>query len=169
MKKGSKMTPEQCKKISLGRIGKPAWNKGKRTSLTSHKFCGSRERLFLKDPDSSNALWERRVFCTKSCALKGNKRTLGKNLGASNPSWKGGITPSNALIRSSTSMNDWRKSVFERDDYTCKVCNSKGGELQAHHILAFAKFPALRFDLDNGLTLCKQCHRKTDNYAGKTR
>lgn len=33
--------------------------------------------------------------------------------------WKGGITPINITIRASDRYKFWRKSVFERDHYTC--------------------------------------------------
>jgi hypothetical protein len=147
--------------------GRPSHRKGQRSSGIGQKFCAECFALFEKDPDSSNALWLKRRFCSKSCALKGNKRTLGMFRGEANPSWKGGITPINALIRSSTPMVDWRKAVFKRDDYTCQGCNERGGKLHAHHIKAFSAYPELRFEISNGQTLCYSCHRKTDNYAGK--
>ena len=37
----------------------------------------------------------------------------------------------------------------------------------ADHIKDFALFPNLRLDINNGRTLCKSCHRKTDNYGFK--
>lgn len=52
----------------------------------------------------------------------------------------------------------WRLAVFERDKYTCRVCNTKGGILHAHHIKEWAKHSELRFDINNGLTLCRKCH-----------
>lgn len=55
---------------------------------------------------------------------------------------------------------EWRKSVFERDHYTCAICGQVGGELNAHHIRPFATHEELRFDIDNGITLCKECHKK---------
>lgn len=63
-------------------------------------------------------------------------------------------------IRNSTEYAEWRKNVFERDQYTCKACGRKGGEINAHHIKHFAKYPELRLELSNGVTLCKKCHRK---------
>lgn len=74
--------------------------------------------------------------------------------------YKGGITPENKLIRSSERMKWWSFSVLKRDEYTCQGCGIRGGELHAHHIKEFAKYKELRFELSNGLTLCKVCHRK---------
>lgn len=53
---------------------------------------------------------------------------------------------------------EWRTSVFERDLYTCTTCKLTGIYLEAHHIKSWSKHPELRYDLDNGLTLCKPCH-----------
>jgi 5-methylcytosine-specific restriction endonuclease McrA len=59
----------------------------------------------------------------------------------------------------------WRKAVFERDNYTCVFCNIKGGKLQADHIKPYCLYPDLRWELDNGRTLCFECHKKTDTYG----
>ena len=53
----------------------------------------------------------------------------------------------------------WREAVFKRDNYTCQCCgDNKGGNLQAHHIKNFLTHKHLRFDIDNGITLCQSCH-----------
>ncbi|MBI5940104.1 MAG: HNH endonuclease [Caulobacterales bacterium] len=57
-------------------------------------------------------------------------------------------------------LKRWRYDVFARDQFTCQDCgDDRGGNLHAHHIKPFANFPALRFDLANGVTLCEDCHR----------
>jgi 5-methylcytosine-specific restriction endonuclease McrA len=66
------------------------------------------------------------------------------------------------------SVQSWRKDVFERDDYTCQHCFQKGGKLNAHHIKPWAKFPELRYDIHNGLTLCVICHRIEHKNHGST-
>ena len=53
---------------------------------------------------------------------------------------------------------EWRRDVFERDNYVCVLCKQRGGKLNAHHIKPFAKYPEYRFELNNGITLCKSCH-----------
>jgi len=103
------------------------------------------------------------TFTGKKHTLKAIKKMSGEN----NHNWKGGIYPINRKIRKSTEYKLWRKSVFERDKYTCRFCKEKGGELQADHIKPLAYFPELRFAIDNGRTLCKDCHRKTDTYGRK--
>lgn len=73
--------------------------------------------------------------------------------------WKGGITPANQVQRKSKAAKEWRKSVFMRDNYTCALCGKVGGRLNAHHIKPWASYPELRFDVNNGITLCQDCHR----------
>jgi len=74
--------------------------------------------------------------------------------------YKGGISPENHIIRNSEKMKRWRYEVFKRDQYTCQHCAQIGGNLNAHHIKPFSEFIELRFDVSNGLTLCKSCHIK---------
>lgn len=97
-----------------------------------------------------------------SVAHKGEKSNL----------WKGGVSKENELVRKSLDYRLWRTAVFMRDDYTCQECGErsrKGNrvELHAHHIKPFSTHPDLRFAIDNGKTLCIECHRNTDTFAGK--
>lgn len=52
---------------------------------------------------------------------------------------------------------EWSISVQERDGYKCVECGSRF-KLQAHHIQPKSKYPELRHDLNNGITLCILCH-----------
>lgn len=63
----------------------------------------------------------------------------------------------NQTERQSPRYPKWRKRVFERDNYTCQGCGTKG-QLNAHHVKGWAEFPESRFDVENGLTLCFDCH-----------
>jgi hypothetical protein len=84
-------------------------------------------------------------------------------MGDKNPNWKGGATERHLAERTSKKYNLWRLGVFERDKFTCQECKITGVYLEAHHIKSFAHFPEFRFELSNGITLCKECHKTKTN------
>ena len=54
----------------------------------------------------------------------------------------------------------WRDKVLLRDDYTCQLCGDKTRRnITAHHHESYALRPDERFNEDNGITLCRKCHR----------
>lgn len=66
--------------------------------------------------------------------------------------------------RRSAEYVEWRKRVFERDDYTCALCGRRGGKLNAHHIKPYSKFSGLRYEIGNGVTLCEKCHKEVHRH-----
>lgn len=54
---------------------------------------------------------------------------------------------------------EWRQTILKRDRKTCVLCGSKEW-LQVHHIIRWVDDPQLRYDLQNGVTLCIPCHSK---------
>ena len=82
--------------------------------------------------------------------------------------WKGGKcrTERHSLMQKAE-YTSWRRSVFERDLFTCQHCKVKGGRLEADHIKPWASFPLLRYEISNGRTLCVSCHRKTPTWGRK--
>ena len=54
---------------------------------------------------------------------------------------------------------NWRKEVWKRDNWTCKINNKDcKGRLEAHHILPWEQYPELRYEIKNGITLCHYHH-----------
>ncbi|KKM01582.1 hypothetical protein LCGC14_1793010 [marine sediment metagenome] len=98
-----------------------------------------------------------------------NKGRKSKLSGENHYNWQGGKTEENKRIRNSFEYKEWRKAVFERDDYTCVLCWVRGGHIEADHIKSFSQYPELRLELSNGRTLCQPCHRKTDNFKGRAK
>ena len=90
--------------------------------------------------------------------------------GTKAPNYKDGRCIERQLLRAGLKFKNWRKEIFKRDNYTCQYCgDNTGGNLEAHHIKGFAEYKELRFDINNGITLCKKCHKKTENYGYKKR
>lgn len=154
--KGKKMSDTYCEKNRLSHIGQKAWNKGK-TGIYS-----------------------------KESLDKMSKSRIGRFGGKNSSSWKGGITKFRQQIQNNINYINWRSNVFIRDNYTCIFCNIKSGNgktviLNADHIKPFSviikKFniktlkKALTcnelWDINNGRTLCLECHKKTDTYLSK--
>lgn len=107
-----------------------------------------------------NCLWCYKPLKWNKPSIKYHRQCMGlAQMGANNPNWKNGATSENEILRASRQSKDWRKKVFERDDFTCQICgDNKGGNLNAHHIKRWRDYPELRFTLSNGVTLCVQCH-----------
>lgn len=61
----------------------------------------------------------------------------------------------------------WKRHVKRRDNYKCQwsFCNCKT-KLQVHHILEWSKYPHLRYDVNNGITLCKVHHKSIKGHEG---
>lgn len=148
--------------------------------------CGKVKHLFLRD-----VLRTKSNYCSKKCSVAGLRtnppkkckvcgidfwatkgfkrystcdsdgcRRMGKS-GDNNPNWRGGRTTGRKSEMSKKEYKQWRAAVFTRDDYTCQMCYARGGDLNADHILPWAHYPKLRYELDNGRTLCLACHKTT--------
>lgn len=93
------------------------------------------------------------------------KKRLGIGVRENHWRWKGGISSENSKIRGSVEYKQWRKAVFERDNYTCQKCGARSCKgnyvyITAHHKKQFSEYPELRLDVSNGETLCIDCHSK---------
>ena len=104
-------------------------------------------------------------FCSREC-YAGYLKTL---TGVKSPKWEGGKTSESKCRRTRAEYKQWRRAVFERDNYTCQKCGKRGGFLEAHHIKEACNYPELIYDVNNGICLCHECHKETDNYANRAK
>ena len=146
---GRKLSKEHIEKMRKFRKGKPFPNP---PTLEQHKSLKWRTNI-------SKGLLGRKL------SEEHIKTISGKN----NHFWKGGITPLNKKIRNSSLFKEWREKVFKKDNYTCWICQEKGGKLHPHHLKKFSEYPKSRFDINNGITLCEFCHRIYTNFGGRIR
>lgn len=92
---------------------------------------------------------------------KGNKIRSGEN----HPNWNFDL-PKHERNRRRTKTSrvvKLRNEVYKRDNYTCYICSKTNTSLNAHHILPWSKFEELRYDIDNLVTMCTECHKKYHN------
>ena len=143
---GRKLPAEHIEKIRKA-------NTGKKKSLE--------ERKKISDRMKGNTIWAGKKHSKKSKYLMSQKARKNEKSNF----WKGGATKENKKLRSSARFRRWRDAVYKRDDYTCVFCGKRGGRLNPDHIKKFADFPDLRFNVDNGRTLCEKCHKGTDTYG----
>jgi len=148
--KGSRHTLEWKKEASI-RMRGTSYAKGMKPNKTS--FKKGEHKGIKTEFKKGHIPW-----------MKGLK---GFRAGEKNNFWKGGNSQNYKTGYYSTEYKQWRITVFERDGYKCQGCNQVGGYLTAHHIKSFAKYPEFRFDINNGITLCENCHKLTDNYKGR--
>jgi hypothetical protein len=82
------------------------------------------------------------------------------NRGNDHHAWNKERSQEDRLIkRQFDGYKDWRNSVFKRDEYICQCCGLTGGiYLHAHHLDNYSEFIDKRLDLENGITLCSDCH-----------
>lgn len=118
--------------------------------------------------------------CSKETKEKLKKSHKGKHYnrlksyffkeGSDNISWRGGINRINRQERDIEMQRakyiKWREEIFKRNNWICQKCGSKEN-LEAHHIKEWSEYPELRYNKDNGLTLCKDCHIKIHNQDEK--
>lgn len=143
--------PTKPKGFQLGNKTSGQFKKGKWIEINCIK-C---------DKEFSVAEWDflrGRKCCSRDCHLK----WLGKiKKGKNHWNWKGGITNKWDKLHNSPEYKNWRLEVWKRDNFRCRICFNKQSRLNplnAHHIKSRARHPKLIMDLDNGLTLCRDCH-----------
>ncbi len=167
--KGISPSKETREKLSKSLTGRKLSEKTKRKMSTS--LIGNKRALGYKLTE------EHKIKISNANIGKRNLYCVGKN----NPNWKGGTTPLRIIIRTHSKYNRWRLNVFTRDNFICQECRLKGVYLEAHHIKEFAKIlekykiTTLKeslnceelWDINNGKTLCLNCHNLTKTNVTK--
>lgn len=115
------------------------------------------------------------AFIGKSPSVETRRKLSESHRGDKSYLWKGGITAFSRAVRTGFRYRQWRSDIFHRDDFVCADCGVRGGQLNAHHCpknfaqildewhiktLGDADSCAELWDLNNGITLCMECHRR---------
>ena len=167
----SKYCSRECR--YKGQVGSKPGNYGKKATPELKKILSDARKRFY---NNGGVPWNKGKFGEYTQPPIHGKKISAKLRGISLEEWDGNITPENIAIRMSAKYKAWRTNVFIRDNYTCQECGLRGHKghgkrvvLNADHIKPFSTHPELRFLIDNGRTLCVECHKKTDTFARNIR
>lgn len=123
----------------------PRWKGGER-----EKICEQCGKVFRHTPPTTFATFKKRKFCSRECSRKGQKRLTGQD----HPNYK----PDSRRKNRRGKHGAWARAVISRDLATCQHCGATDKALHAHHIKPFSTYPHLRWEIENGITLCYLCH-----------
>ncbi len=160
---------ETKNKISKSKTGIPkiCLDCSKVLSSKKSKRCRKCDSISQKNRDFSYVIGNKyRLGLTTS---EKQKRIMRERCGKKHPRWKGGVGILQNRLRKRIEYKQWRRSVFIRDEFTCRDCGMTHIYIYAHHIKSFAHYPEFRYEIDNGKTLCEKCHSKTHNYKGRNK
>jgi hypothetical protein len=186
MIKGSHLTEEHKLKMSLstkGRIISDEWRKNISLGLKGRIFSESHlKSLSVANTKERNPMWGKHhseeskkkkslTSTGKPNPMSKDARIRASNLlssmnkkrsGENHYMWKkdrSSLTKRNHVSMMDESYSEWRTSVFSRDGWMCKIKNENcDGQLEVHHILPWRDFVELRFNINNGITLCHAHH-----------
>ncbi len=168
MRKGSKHKPETILKFSLMRKGRPLSEL--HIAAIRKSNCGNRWASGKRSKEAR----ERMIIASKnrnyiySIEVRKKRSEMSKRLGLRPPVYKGSEhyrwIKDRTLLKKQDRRNDpayyeWRKQAWVRDNYKCRMVNQEcNGRIEAHHILGWSSYPELRYNINNGITLCHAHH-----------
>lgn len=169
-----KRISETCKKNGVGkwRKGLAPHNKGKSPSVeTRAKISASlkgRKMSYVAEANKHRT-WSTETRILRSIVAKRNWESVSyrakmSRVGKEHPNYvKENRTAykEKCRLRKTIEWKNWRETIFIRDNYTCQECDIVGGRLEPHHIIPIRVNLETIFEIKNGITLCRPCHKKT--------
>jgi len=184
---GCKATDAVKKKMSEARKGKMLGNNNPATKAdVKRKISVSQKKRYEKNPQLRVELSIRMKQRLKDSRNHPNYGNRGREaFGWKEPRLRKTVV--SKRIRTSEKYIAWRKSCLERDKYTCQECGATNTYLEVDHCKyalceIIQKYNITQenldhklnncdilWDLSNGTTLCRPCHKKTPTYANKAK
>jgi 5-methylcytosine-specific restriction endonuclease McrA len=142
--------------------------------LTAIKYIGNRKWEFICDcgEKCTKDIADVRRGKVRSCGcLKKEYQQKRKNGEVDfPPNYNPNMTDTEReRLRVTPEYREWQNNVKKKNNFTCQKCNQLGGKLTSHHIRSFIEYPELRYEITNGITFCKKCHKKFHSIYGVKR
>ncbi len=125
---------------------KDCWSKRNPPIEKNCEWCGKAFSSFVCN---------KQIFCSKKCV---DERKSVYFKGENAPRWIDGRSLKKERGILAHRLKLWRLAVLKRDKYKCQKCGQIGKNLHAHHIIPWADDKSKRLDVENGLTVCADCH-----------
>ena len=159
------------KKYTLKEIIQLINYKNSNIEVISKEYNGINEKITCKCK-IDNYVWDitpHNILANNNGCPECKRRLF---LGENNPNYNFDLSKEEReqkrLIVGKINYDHWRNYVLNRDNYTCKCCgDNKGGNLNVHHLNGWNWDKEHRLDVDNGITLCKKCHKEFHSEYGK--
>ena len=162
-------------------------------NLKNCNFCG---KEFKKNYKYSATQWREAKWCSKNCSNLGKVKKVTKvckqcsekfvvkryrirtanycSFVCRDKGYDQGYTALDTKLRKNAKYKKWRTAVFERDNYRCVQCGINGVLNADHYPLSFKQIVnsdslSQLWDINNGRTLCVDCHKLTPTYGWKGR
>lgn len=169
-------TEDAKRRMSIARKGKKLSDETRRRMSESKKGI---KIGFRKPPSKEARMKMSKAQKGRHHSLETRRKMSESSRGAKSSQWKGGLTPILERIRTSSKYKQWKQDCLIRNEFTCQKCWQMGGKLHAHHIKPFKELikevkeylPLMDlydaamiyvplWDVENGITLCKVCHKE---------
>ncbi len=142
--KGKIISEETRKRIGLAGLGRTPWNKNLKKEY---------DYICIVCNEEFTSTQKSRKFCSVKCSST-------QNAGSNNWRWIEDRTKVKLETeRGGPLHKQWSMAVKKRDKWSCMVKDKDCyGRMESHHIISWKDHKELRYDINNGITLCHFHH-----------
>ena len=133
-------------------------------------YCGEIKEVFFTKYINKKMEEDICCKCYMTIYRRGDNHPITHQTGDKNPNWNPNLTDEERRSgRADAGYSRFVMNVMKRDNYTCQITGQCNGKLGVHHIFSYKRYPELRIDESNGITLSKQIHREFHSRYGISR
>jgi len=134
--------------------------------IAKEQNCGENNILYFLKKHSIKPRSMTKIRQIKKWGLSGKLNGMYGKIGKQNPNWNGGHSPERQSAYARATWKELSKTILKRDNYTCMNCGNKKVKFNVHHIKRWSRYPGLRFEPENLITLCINCHKQEHSAKG---